>query len=287
MGHWLVYWFMLPACVLIAGTATFSGISGAALLTPVFLIGFPLLGVPRLGTVEAIGTSLFLETSGFGAAVCRYLRLRLVDLGAARSLIAVTLPAGALGAVLARYAPVQGLRLGYGAAMLAVAWLLSRPSGGGRRAPRPCPCLVRESERSSGECPEPQRRSLAASDGTRYVYCVRGMGLQRAFSGVGALMAGLISTGVGEATSTVVVASTVAGATVVHLGQLAVSGGLTAIPWNLIVWAVPGAVVGAKIGTRLQGRVSERLTRVFFSALFAGIGMTFLVAFTVFHRRFG
>lgn len=120
MGHWLVYWFMLPACVLIAGTATFSGISGAALLTPVFLIGFPLLGVPRLGTVEAIGTSLFLETSGFGAAVCRYLRLRLVDLGAARSLIAVTLPAGALGAVLARYAPVQGLRLGYGAAMLAV-----------------------------------------------------------------------------------------------------------------------------------------------------------------------
>lgn len=100
-------------------------------------------------------------------------------------------------------------------------------------------------------------------------------------------MAGLISTGVGEATSTVVVASTVAGATVVHLGQLAVSGGLTAIPWNLIVWAVPGAVVGAKIGTRLQGRVSERLTRVFFSALFAGIGMTFLVAFTVFHRRFG
>ncbi len=41
----------------------FSGISGAAMLIPVFLIAFPLLGVPQLTTVEAIGTSLLLETS--------------------------------------------------------------------------------------------------------------------------------------------------------------------------------------------------------------------------------
>jgi hypothetical protein len=54
---WTVYWFMLPVCVVVASVAMFSGISGAAMLTPVFLIGFPLLGVPRLTTVEAIGTS--------------------------------------------------------------------------------------------------------------------------------------------------------------------------------------------------------------------------------------
>lgn len=65
---WLAYWFMFPACIVIAATATFSGIRGAALLTPLFLIGFPLLGVPCLTTVQAIGTSLFLETSGFGMA---------------------------------------------------------------------------------------------------------------------------------------------------------------------------------------------------------------------------
>lgn len=66
--NWLACWFMFPACIVIAATATFSGIRGAALLTPLFLIGFPLLGVPRLTTVQAIGTSLFLETSGFGMA---------------------------------------------------------------------------------------------------------------------------------------------------------------------------------------------------------------------------
>lgn len=300
---WLVYWFMLPACVLIAGTATFSGISGAALLTPLFLIGFPLLGVPRLGTVEAIGTSLLLETSGFGAGVYRYLRLGLADIAAARGLILITLPAGALGAVLARSVSAEALRLGYGGAMLAVAWLLAG-GGEGRRADRPCPCLVRDSERSTRECPEREQRAVDALDGQRYRYCARGLGLQRVLSGLGALVAGLISTGVGEATlptlvrrsrfpvpvaaatSTLVVAGTVAGAASVHLIQLAARGGLDAIPWNLIVWAVPGALLGAVWGTRLQGRISERATRIFFSALFVAIGATFLVAFTVFRGSF-
>lgn len=76
---WTVYWFMLPVCVVVASVAMFSGISGAALLIPVFLIGFPLLNVPRLTTVAAVGTSLILETSGFGMGVARYLRMRLVD----------------------------------------------------------------------------------------------------------------------------------------------------------------------------------------------------------------
>jgi uncharacterized membrane protein YfcA len=124
-------------------------------------------------------------------------------------------------------------------------------------------------------------------------------------SGGGAFVAGLISTGVGEstlpalvqrlrfpvpvaaATSTVVVAGTVAGAATTHLVQLVMEGGLSAIPWNLLVWAVPGSIIGAFMGTRLQGRVSERVARLFFAGLFAAIGVAFLLAFTVFVRLFG
>ena len=124
-------------------------------------------------------------------------------------------------------------------------------------------------------------------------------------SGAGALVAGMISTGVGEATlpplvrrsrfpvpvaaatSTVIVAGTVAGAAAVHLLELIREGGLGAIPWNLIVWAVPGSVIGAFVGTRLQGRVSEKLARRLFAGLFAAIGVAFLLAFTVFAHRFG
>src|SRR5260370_7452055 len=110
---WGVYWFMLPVCIIIASVAMFSGISGAALLTPTFLIGFPLFGVPRLTTLAAIGTSLFLETSGFGTGLYRYLKLRLVDVRTAKSMILVTLPLGALAPLLPSSLPVTFLNAAY------------------------------------------------------------------------------------------------------------------------------------------------------------------------------
>ncbi len=115
--------------------------------------------------------------------------------------------------------------------------------------------------------------------------------MQRVLSGAGAFLAGLISTGVGEATLPGLVQRSrfpvsVAAATT-HLVQLVMEGGLGAIPWNMIVWAVPGAIIGAFIGTCLQGRVSERAARLFFAGLFAAIGVAFLLAFTVFVRLFG
>lgn len=243
-----VYWFMLPACILIASVAMFSGISGAALLTPTFLIGFPLFGVPRLTTLAATATSLFLESSGFGTGLYRYLKLRLVDDKTARSMILITLPSGALGSIVALFVPVLILKIGYGVAD----------------------------------------------------FCAHGLRLQRVLSGGGAVLAGMISTGVGEATlpalvrrsrfpvpvaaatSTVIVASTVVGAAATHLLELLAEGGVGAIPWNLIVWAVPGSVIGAFVGTRLQGRISERASRLFFAA----IGLAFLLAFTVYAHRF-
>jgi uncharacterized membrane protein YfcA len=325
---WTIYWFMLPVCIVVAAVAMFSGISGAALLTPTFLIGFPLLGVPRLTTLAAIGTSLILETSGFGTGLYRYLRLRLVDIRSARSIVLVTLPLGALGSVVALFVPVLLLKIGYGAAMLGLAYLLlsdrPRPDATGKpvrpvRGPSgaatpprligppdvPPPVLiVSESERVHPPCSAGEHRRIEAANGSTYDFCAHGLRLQRVLSGAGAIVAGMISTGVGEATlpalvrrscfpipvaaatSTVIVAATVAGAALTHLIELLQEGGAGAIPWNLIVWAVPGAIIGAFIGTRLQGRVSERTSRTFFAGLFATIGAAFLVAFTAFAGRF-
>jgi uncharacterized membrane protein YfcA len=303
---WLVYWFMFPTCIVIAAVATFSGISGAALITPMLLIGFPLLGVPTLSTVAAIGSSLFIETSGFGTAVYRYWKRRLADIRTVRTLVTVTVPLGILGAVIAHHAPINLLRIGYGVAMIGVAFLLYTGESSGRRPEGyECPCIVCESECSYRECPPENRREVHSSDGHVFQYCVEGMRGQVVFSGFGAFLAGLISTGVGEATlpllvrrsrfpvpvaaatSTFVVAATVVGAAITHFVQLAISGGLSAIPWNLIVWAVPGAITGATIGTHFQGKISESASRTFFSLLFFLIGIVFLVAFTVFRSRFG
>lgn len=306
--EWTVYWFMLPACVVIAATATFSGISGAALMTPMFILVFPWLGVPTLSTIQSIGAALFLETAGFGAGVYHYARMRIADLRMARALITFTAPSAVAGALLAHEAPAMVLRIAYGVAMLGVAWLLGRgnsPPTQAKKPDVPCPCLVCESECSQpdSECPPQRRRELRSADGKSYAWCANFERPQRIFSATGAFLAGLISTGVGEATlpmlvrkgrvpvpvaaatSTLVVAGTVVAASIAHGVLLGLQGGLNAIPWNLIVWGVPGAIAGAAIGTRLQGRISERVTRIFFATLFALIGLVFLLAFTVFRGR--
>ncbi len=325
---WTVYWFMLPVCIAIASMAMFSGISGAAMLIPVFLIVFPLLGIPGLTTVEAIGTSLLLEAAGFGTGLYRYFRMRLVDISTAWRLIAFTLPLGVLGALASAQAPVQVLRLGYGVAMIGLAILLFREAKPSQ--PEPLSAALKTVGREPYElagvrgngvapgaaysptidsshppCALGTARTIRAADGTTYVYCAHGLRGQQVISSIGAFFAGLISTGVGEATlpglvrrshfplavaaatSTVVVAGTVVGAATMHMVQLAAEGGLSAIPWNLIVWAVPGSIIGAVVGTGLQGKVSPRVTRWFFSTLFLSIGVTFLLAFTVFSSSFG
>ena len=68
------YWFMLPACVIIAGVAVFCGISGATMLLPLFFVLFPLFGVPALTVPQAVGAALVLQVAAFGLAVYRYAR---------------------------------------------------------------------------------------------------------------------------------------------------------------------------------------------------------------------
>lgn len=304
---WTVYWFMLPVCIVVASVAMFSGISGAALLTPTFLIGFPLFGVPELTVVAAIGTALILETSGFGMGVYRYLHFRLVDTRTALFLIAVTLPLGALGAIVAPHVPAQGLRLGYGVAMIVLGVVIFLEVRQGITRSRAA--MATAGTPAAGPPPaaadDGELREIVSREGTRYTYRAKGLPGQRLISGVGAFVAGMISTGVGEATmpplvrrsgfpvavaaatSTIVVAGTVVGAATTHAIQLMLEGGFSAVPWNLIAWAVPGALLGATIGTRLQGHIDERIAKIFFGFLFLAIGATFLLAFTVLIDRFG
>jgi hypothetical protein len=136
---WTVYWFMLP----VASVAMFSGISGAAMLTPVS-DGLPAAGRAqahrRRGDrhVAAAG-----DLPGFGTG-------------------AVTLPLGALGAVADRHRPASALRIGYGVAMLGFTLLLAHKPPGGSAAEGPVPpALVSQSDRSHPPCGHGQARPLS------------------------------------------------------------------------------------------------------------------------------
>ena len=78
---WTLYWFMFPVAILVATSAMLSGIGGAAIFAPIFLIIFPLLGseYPLASLAAAIGVALFTEVFGFSSGFVGYYRKGLID----------------------------------------------------------------------------------------------------------------------------------------------------------------------------------------------------------------
>lgn len=134
-----VYAFMLPVCIGIATIAMTSGISGAALLSPTIIIGFPLLGVPKLAPAAAIGASLFTEFSGFGSGVVGYVGRRLYDVRTVRALVIVAIPVGGVAGFFSGFIDPRVLKGIYGVLMLPLAAVLWRQAGEELRPGSPDP----------------------------------------------------------------------------------------------------------------------------------------------------
>jgi uncharacterized membrane protein YfcA len=251
---------MFPACVMIASTAIFAGISGATLLLPLFFLAFPALGVPALVPTQAVGAALVLQISAFGLAVVRYTRRHLVRWPLVAEVGAVSVPTAVVGALVARAVPVDAFRVVFAAGLVGVTPMLLR------RGPR--------------EMPASAPRRL-------------GVGEIVLAGGVGGLFTGVVSAGVGEATipvlsrralalptvaatATALIAFTVGAATATTALRLAVDHQLTQYPWRVVAWGAPGAVLGEELAVRVQGRIPERPVRVGLGVLFAGIAVAFV-----------
>lgn len=173
--------------------------------------------------------------------------------------------------------------------MLVVAWLLVQFDRGRLNAHQ--------------ECGRGDPRELTDRfSGESYEFCAHGLAGQRGITTAGGFMTGLISTGAGEltsppliirsgfpvavaaATSIVMVAVANVSASATHFVQFVTAEGLTAIPWNLIVWGVPGMAAGALLGSHLQARIDERASRRFFAGLFVVLSVA-MVAFTLFGEQ--
>jgi uncharacterized membrane protein YfcA len=98
-----LYWFMFPASILVATCAMLSGIGGAALFTPIFILLFPLLGPEYVlgSTIAAIGTALITQTFGFLSGFVGYYRRKLIDYRLASRIIVVSVPVAVAGALTA------------------------------------------------------------------------------------------------------------------------------------------------------------------------------------------
>lgn len=293
MMDWFVYWFMLPACLLIASFAMLTGISGTAMLTPFLILVFPVINVPVLTPAQAVGMALFTEFFGFSSGVVGYHKERLIDYQTARRLLLVSIPAIVVFSLMANLVSSLLLRGAYGGMMIFLAAYLFLGSASSarnrqlREPPRAAALIPRRNEGPT------ERVVISKRHGEfRYKVCDQKSGLLAC--GTGAAMEGLVSVGLGEllmpnlvkrckipvavsaATSVFVIAVTVFAGSVTSVLALVQKGGLGAAPWNLVLYTIPGAVIGGQIGSRFQGALSSEAMEKLIAALFLVIGLAFI-----------
>jgi len=94
---------MFPVSIVVATCAMLSGIGGAALFTPIFILVFPLLGQEYVlaSTITAIAAALFTQTFGFLSGFIGYYRRKLIDFDLASRILRFSIPVAVLGALTA------------------------------------------------------------------------------------------------------------------------------------------------------------------------------------------
>ena len=285
-----MYWFMLPVSTLVATGAMLGGIGGAAMFMPIFLIVFPLLGseFAIAGPVAAIGVALLTEAFGFSSGLIGYMRRHLIDFKVAKSLIIIAVPSAIAGSLLSHYADPGMLKIMYGVLMLILAYIILRRPSTKEKDQITKDTLAGKFAHIGHE------RNITDNDGNSFKYHLCHPGRGKAFTGIGGLITGLMSVGIGEivtpqlvkqckmpvsvaaATSVFVIILTVAAASGTHIYSLISEGGVEAIPWNLVIYTAPGVVIGGQIGSKLQGKFSADKMEKMFAGLFVVIGVAMI-----------
>ena len=265
---------MFPVSIVVATCAMLSGIGGAALFTPIFILIFPLLGEEYVlaSTMTAVAAALFTQTFGFLSGFIGYYRRKLIDYELARRILRVSVPIAVLGAVVANYVSDSVLIAGYSILVATLAFVMWRnPIRPGDPEVHLEGRVVIEKTDSRGQTYSYDRPELGAAN--------------YAITGVGAFLTGMVSVGIVEvtisqltrkgipiavaaATSVLVVILTIVFASATLFAELIQAGGWTAVPWNLLIYDIPGVLIGGQIGPRLQGLVPQHRMRQAISILF-------------------
>lgn len=293
---WSLYWFMFPISICVATTAMLSGIGGAALFIPIFVIIFPILGPEYpLTTAAAIGTALMTEVFGFSSGFVGYYRKRLIDFRSAIPFICVAVPVAILGALMLALLKEQEtfLKAAYAILMLVLCPVILKHTPPPVAAPENA--ADQDGADQNGGAGDRPSRSITARSGETYRYPVPRVGPWGGLiTSIGAFLTGLLGVGIGEvivrqlvkrnhvpvavaaATSVFTVIVTIASASFTQVAALISAGGVNAIPWNVVCYTIPAVIIGGQIGPWLQGRIAQRTMEKVIAILFGLIGVAMM-----------
>jgi uncharacterized membrane protein YfcA len=285
---WTQYWFMFPVAMCVATCAMLSGIGGAALFIPIFVIIFPLLGPEYpLATSAAIGSALMTEVFGFSSGFIGYYRKRLIDFRSAVPFICVSIPVAIVGALLFGFLQEQEVLLkgAYALLMLILCPVILRHT--------PPRNVLADAADNDAVNADAEILEITGRDGTTYRFRKPRQGIIGGFfTSIGSFLTGFLGVGVGEvilpqlvkrnhvpvavaaATSVLTVIVTIASASFTQIAALIEAGGLSAVPWNLVCYTIPAVIIGGQIGPLLQGRIAQRKLEKAIAILFGIIGVS-------------
>lgn len=268
---WMQYWFMFPVGMCIATSAMLSGIGGAALFIPIFVIIFPLLGPEYpLATSAAIGAALMTEVFGFSSGFVGYYRKRLIDFKSALPFICVSVPVAIAGALMFGILQEQEVLLkgAYAVLMLILCPIILRHT-----PPRD---MLSELDDNDAVNAQSEIREITGRNGQTYKFRKPKQGFIGAyFTSIGSFLTGFLGVGVGEvilpqlakrnhvpvaiaaATSVLTVIVTIASASFTHIAALIDAGGACSGGY----WVERRRIVVVALGDRRQRRQRERHQR--------------------------
>jgi uncharacterized membrane protein YfcA len=289
-----------------------AGIGGAALLSPIFLLIFPLLGpqFPVGSAASSIASALLTECFGFLSGLSGFWRRGLVDWKIAFSFLLLSVPAALVGALIepslaAETTLLRGVYAGIMIGLCLYLTLAEKPDA----IPEECPI-------PEGDDEEDQPfRSKQAADGTIYTYLEPSSQSSNWKTNTatlgGAAMTGLLGVGMGEVvlpqlvrlacmplpvaagtSVAIVVCTALTAACIQFLGlahelmvlapasadPLTLSGALVqVIPWSLVQYTVPGAILGGQIAPWLAANriLDDEVVEQAVTVLFGVIGVAF------------
>ena len=273
-----------------------SGIGGAALFIPIFVIIFPILGPEYpLTTAAAIGTALMTEVFGFSSGFVGYYRKRLIDFRSAIPFICVAVPVAIVGALMLAILKEQEtfLKAAYAVLMLVLCPVILKHTPPPPAAPENT--AGQDVPDRNGQASDRPTRSITARSGETYTFAVPKVGLLGGLiTSIGAFLTGLLGVGIGEvivpqlvkrnhvpvavaaATSVFTVIVTIASASFTQVTALIAAGGANAIPWNVVCYTIPAVIIGGQIGPWLQGRIAQRTMEKVIAILFGMIGVAMM-----------
>jgi len=273
---------MFPVAICVATCAMLSGIGGAALFTPIFVLIFPLLGPEYVleSTLAAIAAALITQTFGFLSGFVGYYRRGLIDYSIAWRFIRIAVPVTLLGVWVANAVHESVLLASYSILITLMAislwWRSSMHADAGHSAKTGIITTIVDSRGHEYRYPRPKMafRNFALTSAGAFLTGMVSVGLGEVT--ISQLTRKTIPIAVAAATSVMIVSVTVLFASSTHAVQLIQHGGWSAVPWDLLVWDIPGVLIGGQIGPRLQGLISQKTMQHVIAILFVVLAVAML-----------